>query len=70
MATMFFRVPDRRKPAYGILWLAPGYSGVVAEMSRHVFMPIVLLIAAVMVWRDMRAGANLALAPRQPSSLT
>jgi hypothetical protein len=70
MATMFFRVPDRRKPAYGILWLAPGYSGVVAEMSRHVFMPIVLLIAAAMVWRDMRAGANLALAPRQPSSLT
>lgn len=70
MAAMFFRVPDRRKPAYGILWLVPGYSGVVAEMSGHVFMPVALLFAAVMVWRDMRAGPMLASARPQPNSLT
>jgi len=53
MAMMFFRAPDAHKPLYGLVWLFTGYSGTLAHLTGHVFMPVAAALGAVLAWRDL-----------------
>jgi hypothetical protein len=53
MAMMFFRVPDARKPLYGLVWLFTGYSGTLAHLTGHVFMPVAAALGAFLAWREL-----------------
>jgi hypothetical protein len=52
MAAVVFRANDRWKPVYALLWLAPGYSGLLAGITGHIFMPVAIMAGAFMTWRE------------------
>ncbi|MDR3519982.1 MAG: glycosyltransferase family 87 protein [Acidocella sp.] len=59
MAALFIRAPDSRKPIYALLWITPGYSGVIAALSGFIIMPLVVGFAAFMVWREMASRTKI-----------
>jgi len=58
MAAMFLRAPDARKPLYGLLWLAGGYSMTLANITGEVFIPMMAALGAVLLWWEMRSPAE------------
>jgi len=55
MAAMCLRAPGLSKLVYAVLWLFTGYSGVIAPITGHIFMPVAAALGAVMAWRECHA---------------
>jgi hypothetical protein len=56
MAAMFARASARWRPAYALLWLAPGYSGVTAALFGHIYMPLAVAAALALLAATERRG--------------
>ncbi len=63
MAAMLWQAPARIKPVFALLWLASGYTLIIANLTGLLLFPVAALVAAALSWSLVGSTAVKSLGP-------